>query len=118
MVHPDVGGEGGGDGQKVSCYGDAIGSRDVWVPACPRSRLTSPCFLILMSINHFCSVSASRKGQEGREKYRKKRAESPYKRQSRREIEREPLIEKFLTADKLEKEMQFTAQIGLECVAR
>lgn len=85
-------------------------------PACPRSRLTSPCFLILMNINRFCSVSALQ--LQGRDRKREKRARE-WESQRDSEGERKRASDrKFLTADKREKEIQFTAQIGQECAAR
>lgn len=70
---------GASQGQGASCCGDAEGTRAVWVPACPRSRLTSPCFLILMTINCFCSMSALQ--LQGRDRKRgKKEQGSPNKR--------------------------------------
>lgn len=103
-------------GHRAPTNADAQHIRAVQVPACPRSRLTSPCFLILMTINRFCCVSALKLEGSDRKRGGKVR-ESEWG--SERERERTRACDReFLTADKQEKEIQFTAQIGSECVAR
>lgn len=76
-------------GQRASYCGDAVGTKAVLVPACPRSRLTSPCFLILMTINRFLSVSALL--LQGRDRKREKRARESE--QASKQDSEGPLIE-------------------------